>query len=123
VALIASAIACRDSRDLPIVGIDIAGAERGFPAHTHAEAFRQAHKRFLNKTVHAGESYGPESIFEALADLHAERIGHGYNLFAVDKIDPKHNLEGLSPEQYVAELVQYVAEHGARFSTRSFTRG
>jgi hypothetical protein len=34
VALIASAIACRDSKDLPIVGIDIAGAERGFPARS-----------------------------------------------------------------------------------------
>ena len=61
--------------DLPIVGIDIAGAERGYPAHTHADAFKYAHKRFLNKTVHAGESYGPESIFEAITDLNAERVG------------------------------------------------
>ena len=40
VALVASALSARDSKDLPIVGIDIAGAERGFPAHTHSDAFR-----------------------------------------------------------------------------------
>lgn len=113
VALVASALACRDSKDLPIVGIDIAGAERGFPAHTHSDAFRYAHKRFLNKTVHAGESYGPESIFEAITDLNAERIGHGYNLFYADQIENPEKLKalGLTPEKYVAELVQYIAEH------------
>ncbi len=45
-----------------------------------------AHRSFLNKTVHAGEAYGPESIFEAITDLHAERIGHGCNLFRWDLI-------------------------------------
>lgn len=31
--------------------------------------------------IHAGESYGPESIKQAFVDCDAERIGHGYNLF------------------------------------------
>lgn len=66
---------------LPIVAIDIAGAESGYPASDHKEAFDLAHQSFLNKTVHAGEAYGPESIFSAITDLHAERIGHGCNLF------------------------------------------
>jgi len=70
----------------PIVAIDIAGAESGYPASDHKEAFDLAHQSFLNKTVHAGEAYGPESIFSAITDLHAERIGHGCNLFRWDVI-------------------------------------
>jgi len=48
------------------VGLDIAGAEHGYPAHDHTDAYDYAHKRFLSKTVHAGEGYGAESIFEAV---------------------------------------------------------
>jgi len=66
---------------LPVVALDIAGAEVGYPASDHREAFDLAHQSFLHKTVHAGEAYGPESIMEAVTDLHAERIGHGSNLF------------------------------------------
>ena len=55
-------------------------------ASDHKEAFDLAHQSFLNKTVHAGEAYGPESIFSAITDLHAERIGHGCNLFKWDII-------------------------------------
>jgi len=71
---------------LPIVAIDIAGAESGYPASDHREAFDLAHSSFLYKTVHAGEAYGPESIFSAITDLHAERIGHGCNIFRWDLI-------------------------------------
>lgn len=66
---------------LPVVAVDIAGSEVGYPASDHREAFDLAHQSFLHKTVHAGEAYGPESIMEAVTDLHAERIGHGSNLF------------------------------------------
>ena len=41
---------------------------------------------YLNKTVHAGEAYGPESIAQAVKYLHAERIGHGYHIFSKDKV-------------------------------------
>jgi adenosine deaminase len=42
--------------------------------------------RFIRLIAHAGEGYGPESIFQACMDLHAERIGHGFHLFSVDKV-------------------------------------
>ena len=54
----------RDELGTPVVALDIAGAENGFPAEEHKEAYSLAHKNFLNKTVHAGEGYGPESIFQ-----------------------------------------------------------
>ena len=68
---------------LPVVGFDLAGSEAGNPASDHEQAFEFAKRRFLKTTVHAGEAYGPESIFQAITDLHADRIGHGTFLFAV----------------------------------------
>ena len=91
---------------LPVVGFDLAGAEAGFPAGDHRDAFRYAHRRFLKKTVHAGEAYGPESIFQALTDCHANRIGHGTWLFAHEKVrDP--SIE--DPKEYTRHLVEYIA--------------
>jgi adenosine deaminase len=96
-----AAVAIRDKQGFPIVGFDLAGAEAGNPAVDHREAFLVAHRNFLQKTVHAGEAYGPESIFQALTECHADRIGHGTFLFRADKItgsvpDPKHYVDQLS---------------------------
>ncbi|RHY29746.1 hypothetical protein DYB32_004881 [Aphanomyces invadans] len=107
-ALITQAHAAKEAFNLPIVALDIAGAENGFPASDHVEAFAFAHKKFMHKTVHAGEGYGPESIFSAITDLHAERIGHGYHLFHANEIR-----KDMKPEQkqaYVDGLAQYVAD-------------
>ena len=52
-------------------------AEAGAPARTHEAAFRLATKHFMAKTVHAGEAWGPSSIYQAVADLGSDRIGHG----------------------------------------------
>ena len=73
-------------KGLPVVGFDLAGAESGFPAEDHREAFEYTHDHFIRKTIHAGEAYGPESIFQAITDCHANRIGHGTHLFATDRI-------------------------------------
>jgi len=91
---------------LPVVALDIAGAESGYPASDHKDAFDLAHQSFLNKTVHAGEAYGPESIFEAITDLHAERIGHGLHLFRWDMIGAGEGRGGKSPSKEKLELTQ-----------------
>ncbi len=67
VALVHAAIAARDEHGLPVVGIDIAGQEAGFPAAEHSSTFELAHKNWLGKTVHAGEAWGPESVFQAIS--------------------------------------------------------
>ena len=57
--------------------------------------------------MHAGEAYGPESIFQAITNLHADRIGHGYHLFSADRIqDPSIK----DREGFVSRLAQYIAE-------------
>lgn len=91
---------------LPVVAFDLAGAEAGFPAGDHKAAFQQAHRAFIRKTVHAGEAYGPESIFQAMTDCYANRIGHGTWLFAADHVrDPSIT----DPEAYVQALAEYIA--------------
>jgi adenosine deaminase len=67
-------------RDRGVVGFDLAGPERGYPAADHRDAFKLAADGGLGITVHAGEAYGPESIQQALDDCGAQRIGHGTRL-------------------------------------------
>ncbi len=102
-----AAVIARDEHGLPVVGFDLVGEEHGYPADDHVEAFNYAHKKFLKKTVHAGEAYGPESIFQAITDLHAERIGHGTYL-----LDPESITHGsiVDKEQYIDKLGQYIAD-------------
>ncbi len=101
-----AAVRARDEEGLPIVGFDLAGREDGYPASDHQEAYDFAHRSFMHKTVHAGEAYGPESIFQAITDLHADRIGHGYHLFSPELCGPGV----VDPEEYVRRLARYIAD-------------
>jgi len=89
-ALVHASVRARDELGIPVVGVDLAGREHGYPAEDHAKAYQYAHEAFLGKTVHAGEDYGPESIFQAITDCHAARSGHGTWLLAASLIqDPR----------------------------------
>jgi len=57
-------------------GLDLAGDEEGFPGELFRDHFRKARDAGWHITVHAGESAGPESIWQAVRELGAERIGH-----------------------------------------------
>ncbi|MBM4353009.1 MAG: adenosine deaminase family protein [Deltaproteobacteria bacterium] len=102
-----AAVAVREEDSLPIVGFDLAGEEAGYPAENHQPAFDYAHRHFLKKTVHAGEAYGPESIFQAITDLKTDRIGHGYYLFSVGSIKAR-SIE--DRHKYVRQLSEYIAD-------------
>ena len=106
--LVRAAVSIRDKHDLPIVAFDLAGQEDGYPAGPHREAYEFAHRNFLAKTVHAGEAFGPESIFQAITELHADRIGHGFHIFSHEKITSP---EIADPSAYCDALAQYVADH------------
>src|SRR5256885_8815740 len=60
-----------------IVALDLAGDEANFPPKLFIEHFKRARDAGWQVTVHAGESAGPESVWDALRLLGAERIGHG----------------------------------------------
>ena len=59
-----------------ITALDLAGDEAHFPAEWFREHFRRARQAGWHITIHAGEIAGPESVWEALRGLGAERIGH-----------------------------------------------
>ena len=63
-----------------VVGFDLAGAEKDYPAKAHREAFDRVLRNNVNVTVHAGEAFGPQSIRQALHYCGAHRIGHGTRL-------------------------------------------
>jgi len=107
VELVQAMIHVRDTMGIPLVGLDIAGPELGYPPEDHQEAFALAHHNFFKKTVHAGEAYGPESIFQAITDLHADRIGHGFHLFAADRVNDTSIAD---PRAFVERLTEYIAD-------------
>ena len=68
------------NRDRGVVGFDIAGEEAGYPAEKHLPAFQLCHRENFSITIHAGEGFGPKSIWQAIQICNAHRIGHGVRL-------------------------------------------
>jgi adenosine deaminase len=101
------AVKLRRESDVQVVAFDLAGSEYGYPASAHQEAYDYAHSNFMKKTVHAGEAYGPESIFQAITKINADRIGHGLRLFRSDMI---YSEEVEDRERYVRDLANFIAD-------------
>ena len=75
-AEVTASIAC--DHDVPgLVGFGIGGAERGFPRPMFKPYVDRARAAGLHSVPHAGETTGPETIWDAIRDLGAERIEHG----------------------------------------------
>ncbi len=80
-----------DFRERGVVGFDLAGEEGGFPPKKHVDAFHYIQRENFNITVHAGEAFGKESIWQAIQWCGAHRIGHATRLIediGLDKRDP-----------------------------------
>jgi adenosine deaminase len=69
-----------DFRERGVVGFDLAGEEGGYPPKKHVDAFHFIQRENFNITVHAGEGYGKESIWQAIQYCGAHRIGHATRL-------------------------------------------
>jgi len=67
-------------RDAGVVGFDIAGPEAGYRPTRHLDAFEYVRRENFHITIHAGESFGLPSIWEALQWCGAERLGHGVRI-------------------------------------------
>ncbi|QLE74218.1 adenosine deaminase [Streptomyces rectiverticillatus] len=60
-----------------LVSFGLGGPEIGVPRPQFKPYFDRAISEGLHSVPHAGETTGPQTIWDALVDLRAERIGHG----------------------------------------------
>ena len=87
-----------------VVGFDIAGPERGFPADDHLPACRSAREAGVGLTVHAGEGDGPNSVWRAVARCGAQRIGHGVRVIEDTVVEDGEIVK-------LGKLASYVRDH------------
>ena len=103
-----------------VVGFDLAGAEKDYPAKAHRRAFDHVLKHHVNVTVHAGEAFGPQSIAQALHYCGSHRIGHGTRLGEDPVLLRYVNDHRIPLEMCVTSNVQTGAT--ANFRTHPFRR-
>lgn len=66
-----------DHRPDGLIGFGLGGPEVGVPRPQFASHFDRARAAGLHSVPHAGETTGPQTVWDALDVLGAERIGHG----------------------------------------------
>ncbi len=91
-------------RNQGVVGFDLAGEEGGYPPKRHIDAFQFIQRSNFNITIHAGEAFGKESIWQAIQWCGAHRIGHATHLMEDFTFDEKGNVVGFG------DLAQYVLD-------------
>jgi aminodeoxyfutalosine deaminase len=82
-----------DERPAGLVSFGLGGPEIGVPRPSFKPYFDKARAAGLRSVPHAGETTGPQTVWDAIRELGAERIGHGISCVR----DP--------------ELMAYLAEH------------
>jgi adenosine deaminase len=90
-------------RDSGVVGFDLAGGEDGFPPKKHIDAFQAIERANFYITIHAGEAYGKDSIWQALQFCGAHRLGHATRLRDDTELLPDGTLK-------LGRLAQYVLD-------------
>ena len=103
IALAELAVAMRGNG---VVGFDLAGGEKGFPAKDHKQAFEFALRHRMACTCHAGEGFGPESVRQAIHDCGAQRIGHATHLIQDTGLTEEVNRAGIALEICLTSNVQ-----------------
>jgi adenosine deaminase len=91
-------------RNKGVVGFDLAGEEGGYPPKKHLDAFQFIQRANFNITIHAGEAFGKESIWQALQWCGAHRIGHATRLTEDITFDKSGNVVGMG------DLAQYILD-------------
>jgi aminodeoxyfutalosine deaminase len=104
-----------------LVGFGVGGIEAGRAPHTSVirDVFAAARTTGLRRVPHAGETTGPETVWEAIEFLHAERIGHGIRSLEdpalVDYLAERRLPVDVSPTSNVCtRCVPSIGEHPLR---------
>ena len=82
-----------------IIALGLGGPEKGHPASKFSRAFEMVHAAGVPCVVHAGETEGPKSVWDALRTAKPRRIGHG-----VRSIEDPHLMAHLNETQIPLEV-------------------
>ena len=103
-----------------IIGIGLGGAEQKGPCKDFGPVFEKARADGFHAVAHAGEDVGPESVWDAINVLNAERIGHGITSIQdeklVDYLAQKQIPLEVCPTSntFTKKVVQTIEEHPIR---------
>ncbi|MCL1892607.1 MAG: adenosine deaminase [Holophagaceae bacterium] len=102
-----------------VVGFDLAGAEESFPDKKYKDAFERVSSNNINCTLHAGETYGPKSVHQAIHICGAHRIGHGVRLIEDGELvnyvnDHRIPLEMCISSNLQSKVVKRIEDHPIR---------
>jgi adenosine deaminase len=126
---------CVAFKNRGVVGFDVAGAEVGNPAKVHRQAFQLVIDNNISCTAHAGESFGPDSVHQALHKCGAHRIGHGTRLvengdllnYVNDhriplEVCPSSNLQTKAAPSWEGHPVDFYVDYGLRVTINTDNR-
>lgn len=126
---------CVAYKNRGVVGFDLAGSEMNNPAKVHRHAFQLVIDNNINCTAHAGESFGPDSVHQAIHKCGAHRIGHGTRLiesgdllnFVNDhrvplEVCPSSNLQTKAAASWETHPVDFFVDYGLRVTINTDNR-
>ena len=118
-----------------VVGFDLAGSEVNNEAKLHRQAFQLVIDNNINCTAHAGESFGPDSVHQAIHKCGAHRIGHGTRLvesgdllnYVNDhriplEVCPSSNLQTRAAVSWEKHPVDFYVDYGLRVTINTDNR-
>ncbi|WP_018214919.1 adenosine deaminase [Salinispora vitiensis] len=88
-----------DERPDGLISFGLGGPEVGVPRPQFKPYFDQARAAGLRSVPHAGETTGARTVWDALRDLGAERLGHG-----ISAVEDPELLEFLAERQLALEV-------------------
>ena len=126
---------CIAFKNRGVVGFDLAGSEVNNPAKVHKHAFQLVVDNNINCTAHAGESFGPDSVHQAIHKCGAHRIGHGTRLvesgdllnYVNDhriplEVCPSSNLQTRAATSWDTHPVDFFVDYGLRVTINTDNR-
>jgi adenosine deaminase len=126
---------CVAFKNRGVVGFDLAGSEVNYPAKVHRQAFQLVIDNNINCTAHAGESFGPDSVHQAIHKCGAHRIGHGTRLvesgdllnYVNDhrialEVCPSSNVQTRAATSWETHPVDFYVDYGLRVTINTDNR-
>ena len=126
---------CVAFKNRGVVGFDVAGSEVGNPAKVHRQAFQLVIDNNISCTAHAGESFGPDSVHQAIHKCGAHRIGHGTRLIENGEllnyvndhripieVCPSSNLQTKAAQSWESHPVDFFVDYGLRVTINTDNR-